>query len=68
MPTSRLSKTRIRMWRFWEKCTPDVALTPSGGLAPIYLAEREVESIPVGEKTDLIIMTRGKGDVLIRRD
>ena len=43
-------------------------MTPSGGLAPIYLAEREVESIPVGEKTDLIIMTRGKGDVLIRRD
>ena len=52
----------------FQKCTPDVALTPSGGLAPIYLAEREVESIPVGEKTDLIIMTRGKGDVLIRRD
>ncbi|CZT55767.1 ComEC family competence protein [Eubacteriaceae bacterium CHKCI005] len=52
----------------FQKCTPDVALTPSGGLAPIYLAEREVESILVGEKTDLIIMTRGKGDVLIRRD
>nr|WP_317413421.1 ComEC/Rec2 family competence protein [uncultured Solibaculum sp.] len=52
----------------FHKCTPDLALTPSGGLSPIYLAEREIENITVTPQNDLIIMTRGRGDVIIRRD